>query len=281
MRKFLADWRAFQDTVVWNPLCRYTILPAGIVFSMWLVALSVMVIVWYRDGGSLFWLNEDEVCYPACWVSGVAALLLTGRWMPTLIGFVFAISIASETFLNHGVNVVAIGLPLLTFGVVALWLISLDRGKFANGLALSLRMKLLVVLSAGFMILLLLAMVTPNFRVQSGALLSLSAGFWFTVFFDLIWRISYGWHIRTLHGLINAAVLWIVVQGLYSEIVRDYGNMFVPELIIGALSITVCLFWSHRAVDRDAGRRGEIPPQPIAPPAAESLAGNQAGKESP
>ncbi len=272
MRKFLAEWRIFQDAIVWNPLCRYTILPGIMLVVAWLAGLLVAMVGQDRS-------NEDGVGAAAWLAAWVVALLLTGRWMPTLIGFVFGLSAALDTFSRHHVDTLAIVLPLMVFGVVAFWLISLDRDKFANCQALPPWMKWLMGLSVGFMFFLLLlvlpmAIVSQSEMLPSGVLLSLSAAFWFTVFFDLIWRMSHGWIARILHGLINAAVLCALCLGFYVGMFKpDSPNGFwAPGVLIGILAIIVCQFWSHRAADRDAGRRGEA--LPVTQPVEEKLNDN-------
>ncbi len=87
MKSFFAVWRTFQDTVVGHPLCRYTILPAGVAvaacLTVWLT-ISVFHIGLFMDEDVQLWEKIDmRIVFGCAWL---ACVLLTCRWLASLAG---------------------------------------------------------------------------------------------------------------------------------------------------------------------------------------------------
>jgi hypothetical protein len=231
MKKFLAAWRAFQELVVRHPGCRYTILPACIILAIWLVALAMMAGVWFREGWDVYEFATDGIAgwneagfgWSVMVIIGMVTVLLTGRWIPTLVGLfstIFALGTylqTKELFLGEA-NIISgiyenhfLWKRLAIFVPALLWLLFLDW-KSARLPRLPGRTKWLAGAAAVFCLALVLVWgKVESHWIKAGLLQSISAAFWFAILFDLAWRISHDRFGRILRGLLAGGMLGLYV----------------------------------------------------------------------
>ena len=242
MNKFFAAWQDFQDAVVRHPLCRYTILPAGIMLAIWMVAIPLLLGVWWQAGGVDAYdlidilpdLNGAGLGLLVLMSVGVVASVLTGRLLPVLTGLLVvflaigAYSQADHIFTKTASTKTFFLCRLAFFVPVWLWLLSLDWRQ-AKLPALLSWMKWLAGASVMFLgIFLLVSAKAENDWLRAGLLLPLATAFGFTVFFDLAWRVSkdqsvfssrllswvivfIGWLLMGLYFLFSATMKIIII----------------------------------------------------------------------
>lgn len=199
MKRFLA-WREIQDLVVQHPLCRYTILPAGIIMVSLFSGLAMAVVLWCQygwDGYSLsegisrstiFWAYPKAIDIGYCVLPPLLIITigtaLTGRVLPAFIGLI------PTFFAWVPFDDLVMWLRLAVFVPPCLGLLVLDR-QTQLWPKLSRRMKWLVWGTAAFNLgVVLFSLKKSEAPLQADLLMSLSAAFWFTVFFDFSWRFS-------------------------------------------------------------------------------------------
>jgi hypothetical protein len=242
MNRFFAAWQDFQDAVVRHPLCRYTILPAGIVLAIWLVALPLALGAWAKAGDVSAYelvdilsdLSKQRLGLLVLMSIGVVAGMLTGRLLPVLTGFL-VVFLAVDIY-PHAANIFTSTASTKTFFLCRLaffvpawlWLLSLDWRQ-AKLPALLSWMKWLAGASVMFLgIFLLVSAKAENDWLRAGLLLPLATAFGFTVFFDLAWRVSkdqsvfssrllswvivfIGWLLMGLYFLFSATMKIIII----------------------------------------------------------------------
>ena len=231
MKAFLATWRNVQDTIVRHPFCRYTILPAGIILAIWLVALPTMAWNWWQEGHflTLIDLTEEYVVrlrgkyfyFQLIGSIALAGLILTGRWVSTLAGLIymlFPLGIYGQSeALGYG------GLAIFIFWLMALapivvWMRGMDRRLepistdsppvfWFWAQPLNPRMRKLAWGAAVFCLLQIpVSLCVGNCWILNGMLLALLAGVLFAVVVDIVWRISPGSPGRGLVGGVTAGL---------------------------------------------------------------------------
>ncbi len=267
MKELLAAWRQVQDAVTGHPLCRFTILPAGILLAIWLSGLSLVMLMWGLGGWEAWPLdevvkglnNEVFIVFILAGV-GLAGGWLTGRWMPVVAGLattVFALdTYVSEIkgwtyYYNSCSGLSSPGLLwLLVFCLAGLWLLFMDWRKPSGQPPLTWRLKLLVGVAAGILLLaglMLAGLDTEPLRTE--ILLSLAAAVWFTVFFNLAWRLT--------AGPIFFCVFAVGVIGLCALQFPAVHHQLA--WLAGSLAILSCLpldtWLQPRQVPTEAGRR--------------------------
>jgi hypothetical protein len=217
MKAFLATWRNVQDTIVRHPFCRYTILPAGIVLAIWLVAVPAIAWNWWREGLplNLVSLTDDYVVrldqdgiYSSMMVSiGLVGWLLTGRWLPTLVALVYMlwpISVYDQSGELRGIAGPSAIFWMMALAPVLVWMRVMDRrlepvsedsppAFWFWAQPLDPRMRKLAWWATGFCLMqILLLFFVKNCWLQNGMLQALLAGVIFAVVVDITWRISPG-----------------------------------------------------------------------------------------
>jgi ankyrin repeat protein len=271
MKDPIAIWHSFRDTVVRHPLCRYTILPAGIFLAIWLAVPILVLLMWGCCGRGAygFWyvLGELSSEYYRFFhlgllvFVGVSAWLLTGRGLPTVIGLV-PIGLSLDIYLqkirwfhcdNSWAEMRLMWKRLAVFVLAWLWLLFLDWRKSTGRPAWSWRMKCLAGLAAGLLILAGLALVMVEDPELKGVLLqTLSAAVWFTVFFSLAWHLLEAQANRRMTFLFAG-----VAMGLYVAMAMDgLGEIHLISatlwcFVVVALLLLGSRILSKNAVDRD------------------------------
>ncbi len=272
-------WRRFQEAVLRHPFCRFTILPAAISLAICLVAPCLVLAMW-AWGGREAWSAAQIVNGCGGWLSlfimlavGLTGGLLTGRWQATLAGLIttwFALESRirpkKELFYYapaDGTESIWLIWLLVVFSLAGLWLFSLDRRKTADWPVLSRPLKLLGVAA------LVGIMVAAGWLRYYGNewLLALSAAIWFTVFFNLAWRLG-----ETKAGRFGYGLFVLGTMALYvglARLLHDYMGLrfffqysLAPLAAIG-LAILSCLPWAVQPApvketpDPAAGRLGK------------------------
>ena len=140
MKSFFAAWRDIQDTIVRHPFCRYTILPAGIVLAIWLVAVPAIAWNWRSEGLPLnlvsltddyvVRLDQNGIYYSMMISIGLVGWLLTGRWLPTLVALVYMlwpISVYDQSGELRGIAGPSAIFWMIALAPVLAWMRVMDR----------------------------------------------------------------------------------------------------------------------------------------------------------
>lgn len=233
MRNFFIAWRRFQNAVVGHPMCRFSILPAGIGLAIAMTVVSLVALMWCW-GGQEAWSIEEVVNKLDGGIGvlslvtiGLAGGLLTGRWQLTLaglipVGFILEIylQISRGNVYFYSVRLMHDNLEklwrmLLAFALAGLVLLWMEGWKRVDWPEISNGLKLLVGVAAGLVLLLGL----PGFLVKDEllkvyGLLGLSAAIGFTIFFTLALRLRETPSGRRLYayaawGTIGFCLLWM------------------------------------------------------------------------
>ena len=218
MKACLAAWRNVQDTIVRHPFCRYTILPAGIVLAIWLIAVPAMAWNWWQEGlpfnlanlSDDYMVRLDQDCiYSWILVSiGLMGLILTGRWFPTLVALTYMVwpmavyDQSGSIGRLSGTNLVVSILWLMALAPIIVWMRVMDRRlepisensppKFwFSAQPLDPQMRKLCWGAAGFCLLQIpMLLLAQSCWIQNGMLQTLWAGILFAIIVDITWRIS-------------------------------------------------------------------------------------------
>jgi hypothetical protein len=220
VKAFFLSWRSFQDVVVRHPLCRYTILPAGLFVAIWLSGAIVVNGVWQEYGRNAFCfmqdgipeIGQDRLVRPLLIGMGLTGWLLTGRWLPMLSSLLMTPVVFA--YLQYGPRWSwMIGLQsdkafawerLAVFIPALLWLLYLDW-KSVSRPVLSWWMKGLVGLAVVFwaaVLALWIRLDSSSGWVKDELKLSWATAIWSAFLFDLVWRTSYDRFGRILRNLL-------------------------------------------------------------------------------
>ncbi len=255
MNKMLAAWRSLQDTVVRHPLCRYTILPAGVVLAIWLVVLPMTAWNCWQEGLALrdfadgLAMQSDSEFF--IWLPvtvGLMGILLTGRWLAVFIGLlalIFPMSAYDLSNVLYEYHREYFGYAIFWLSVclpVVVCLVGLDvRSRCLPILPRWLRW--LAVAAAGFCVSLVPAsLLAEDCWAQCGLLESLMAGFLFTVFLDLAWRLSHDGFGRQLRGALAGLALGLYAAVYVAFLVSWLGGGFGIGLAVWILVVLLAAF---------------------------------------
>lgn len=212
MKACLAAWRNVQDTIVRHPFCRYTILPAGIVLAIWLVAGPAMAWNWCQKefpcslaSDNVVPLDKNCIHFGILACIGLMGWFLTGRWLPVLIALIYASGPTSLYYEGGSFEHLPLAISILWLMAlvpIVVWMRVMDRRlepisedsppKFwFSAQPLDPRMRKLCWGAAGFYLLQIpMLFFAESCWIRNGILLSLLAGIVFAVVVDITWRIS-------------------------------------------------------------------------------------------
>lgn len=262
MTSSFAGWRRFRDAVAGHPLYRCTILPAGILLAIWLALAFLVLVMWTWGGWEAYSiigvfenLNDGFFCLYMMMAIGLAGWLLTGRWLPTLIGLI-PIGLALGNYVQqlkrfffypsnaYDLLTTEIGLMWKRLAVLALaGLVLLALGWWQSGRqGLSRRMNAVAGVAVVILAMAGLALCqAQDESVKARLLHVLSAAVGFTVFLNLAWHFSetkvgrfFCFSFASGASMVYAAMLVLT---------SDHGAIywFVGAVITGGLAILSCL----------------------------------------
>lgn len=280
MKAFLAAWKDLQDTIVRHPFCRYTILPAGIVLAIWLVAVPTMAWNWWQEGYActltvdltdeyVVRLDDMNVFFSFLASIGLVGLVLTGRWLPILVALVymfFPFIIYHRSEMPENSRLLISALCLAPLVPIVVWTQILDRRRKTipkdsppdsrpQGRPLTPRMRKLAWTAAGFCLLQIPALLSlKNGWLQNGMLQALLAGFLFTAIVDILWRLSPG----LVRGLLGGLAVGFYIFIFIDIILMDFFYHRDPsaiEFVLGLLAGIVGYILASRPGRDDAPRQ--------------------------